>query len=77
MSILTSPLDESLAVCIVLNSRIRLPSLPVPIDTIAFEVAKMGIDRLARRLGPLSPTWLVLQPVGIELDDSRLDSDAT
>ena len=77
MSILTSPLDESLAVCIVLNSRIRFPSLPVPIDPIAFEVAKMGIDRLARPLGPLSPMRLVLQPLGIELDDPRLDSDAT
>src|ERR1700751_2847681 len=77
MSILTSPFDESLAVCIVRNSRIRLPSLPVTIDPIAFEVAKMGVDRFARHLGLLGAMQLAPPPLGIELDDPRLHSDAT
>jgi hypothetical protein len=77
MPIFSTALDKGLTVSFVLNSRIGSTFLAIPSDSIAFEVAKMGIDRLARRLGPLSPTWLVLQPVGIELDDSRLDSDAT
>jgi hypothetical protein len=77
MPIFSTALDKGLTVSFVLNSRIGSTFLAIPIDPIAFEVAKMGIDRLASRLGPLSPTWLVLQPVGIQLDDSRLDSDAT
>ena len=64
MPIFSTSLDEDLAVSFVLNGRIGLPSLPVAIDPIAFEVAEMGINRLTRRLGPLSPMRLVLQPRG-------------
>ena len=77
MPIVSTPLDKGFAVSFVLKSRIGLPSLPVPIDPIAFKVAKVGINRLARRLGPLGPMRLVLQPLGIELDDPSLDRDAT
>src|SRR5581483_5583738 len=76
MPVLSTPLDKGLAVSVVLKSRIGLPSLPVPIDSIAFEVAKMRIDRLGCRLGPFHPMRLVLPPLRVELDDPRLDSDA-
>src|SRR6516225_319051 len=76
MPIVSTPLDEGLAVSFTLNSRIGLSSLPVPIDPIGFKVAKVGIDRLARRLRPRSAMLLLLS-LGIELDDPRLDSDAT
>jgi hypothetical protein len=75
MPILAPPLDEGLTVSLVLNSRIRPSSLPVPINPIAFKVAKMGIDRLARRLRPRSA--MLLLSLRIELDDPHLDSDAT
>ena len=76
MPIVSTPLDKGFAVSFVLKSRIGLPSLPVPIDPIAFKVAKVGVDRLARRLRPRSAMLLLLS-LRIELDDPRLDSDAT
>ena len=71
------PLDKGLAVSFVLKSRIGLPSLPIPIDPVAFKIAKVGIDRLARSLGSLGAVPELLVPLRIELDDPRLDSDAT
>ena len=53
MPVLTSPLDECLAISLVLKGRIGLSFLAVAVDSIPLEVAKMGIDCLARRLGPL------------------------
>src|SRR5215467_12203937 len=67
MPIFSTPLDERLAVSFVLKSRIGLPSLPVPIDPIAFKVAKVGIDRLVRRLR-LRSAMLLLLSLRIELD---------
>jgi hypothetical protein len=76
MSIVSTPLDKGFAVSFVLKSRIGLPSLPVPIDPIAFKVTKVGIDRLVRRLRSRSAMLLLLS-LRIELDDPHLDSDAT
>src|SRR6516225_8114312 len=77
MPIVATPLDKGFAISFVRKNRIGLPSLPVPIDPIAFKVAKVGVDRLARRLRPLSLMQRLLAPLGIELHDPRLDSDAT
>jgi len=52
MPIFSTPLDEGLAVRLVLNSRIHPSSLTLPIDPVAFKVTKVSIDRLARGLGP-------------------------
>ena len=55
MPILSAPLDKGLAVSLVLKRRIGLPFLAIPVDSIPFEVAKVRIDRFARRPGPLNP----------------------
>jgi len=67
MPIVSTPLDKSFAISFVLKSRIGLPSLPVPIDSIAFKVAKVGIDRLTRRLRPLSAMQRLFGPRGLSL----------
>src|SRR6516225_325619 len=76
MPIFTAPLDKGLAVGLVLESRIGLSFLAVPVDPIPFEIAKMGIDRPARRLGLLGAMRSPLPPLGVEPDDPRLDRDA-
>ena len=67
MPIFSTSLHKSLAISLVLNRRVGLPSLPVAIDTIPLEVAKMGIDRFARRLGPCSPCSWCFRPWGLSL----------
>src|SRR6516225_8234425 len=67
MPIVSTPLYKSFAISFVLKSRIGLPSLPVPIDSIAFKVAKVGIDRLTRRLRPLSAMQRLFGPRGLSL----------
>ena len=75
MPILTAPLDKGLAVGLVLESRIGLSFLSVPVDPIPFEIAKMGIDRPSRRLGPFGATRSAFPPLDIEPDHPRLDRD--
>ena len=48
MTIVASALDKGAAVCLILDRRIGLPLLAVAGHAIAFEIAQMRVDRLAR-----------------------------
>lgn len=77
MPILAAPFDKGLAVSLILKSRISLPFLAVPIDSVPFEVAKVRIDRFARRPDLCRTIECPLPSLGIELDDPGLDRDST
>ncbi|HEY8065105.1 MAG TPA: hypothetical protein VIF40_10315 [Methylosinus sp.] len=74
MTIVASALDEGAAVRLVLESGIGVALLAVVGDAIAFEIAEMGVDGLARGAAHLRTMRAALW---IELHDARLDDDAT
>jgi len=70
--VLPAPLDEGAAVRLVLKGRIGAALLAVGRHPVAFEIAQMGVGRLAGR----DPHLRAARPaLGIELDDPRLDDD--
>jgi len=77
MPIVTAPLNECLAISVVLKGRIGLSFLAVAIDPVPFEIAQMGVYCLARCHGPLRTTETPFAPLGVELDYPRLNGDAT
>ncbi|WP_246721879.1 hypothetical protein [Methylosinus sp. H3A] len=74
MTIVASALDKGAAVCLILDRRIGVAPLAVASDAIAFEIAEMGVEGLARGAAHLRTMRAALW---IELHDARLDDDAT
>ncbi|WP_246722010.1 hypothetical protein [Methylosinus sp. H3A] len=74
VTIVASAFDKGAAVCLVLECRIGAPFLAVAGNAIAFEIAEMGVDGLARGAAHLRTMRAALW---IELHDARLDDDAT
>jgi len=70
--VLPAPLDEGAAVRIVFQRRIGAALFAVAGDAIAFEIAQMGIRRLARRAAHLRAARSALR---VEFDYPRLDDD--
>ena len=72
VAILPATLDEGAAVRLVLNVRIGAALLAVAGHSVAFEIAQMGIRRLARRASHLRAARSALR---VEFDYPRLDDD--
>lgn len=72
VAVLPSALDEGAAVRFVLDGRIGTALLAVARHSVAFEIAQMGVGRLARRAAHLRAARAALR---VELDHPRLDDD--
>ncbi|WP_246722021.1 hypothetical protein [Methylosinus sp. H3A] len=74
VTIVASALDKGAAVCLILDLRIGVALLAVASDAIAFEIAQVSVEGLARGAAHF---WTARSALRVELHDPRLDDDAT